>query len=291
MGARNASYAPPGWESPPTATLRAGVKGPIDAIDTRAKPGFLGGKKQGAKLLDSRGDYLAELQEKLIANGRSGSDRSVLLVLQGMDTSGKGGIGRHVGGRVDPQGLKITGFGKPTEEELEHDFLWRIRKAVPPAGRIGIFDRSHYEDVLPVRVHNLVPQQEWEQRYDLINDFERELVDNGTVIVKCVLAISRGEQTERLAKRLNRPDKYWKYDPSDIAERFHWDEYMEAYQAVLDRCDSPQAPWYVIPADRKWFTRLAVCELLIAALEGLGLDWPEADFDVEEEKARLAALV
>lgn len=242
-------------------------------------------------MLTERGEVLADLQELLFANGRSGDHRSVLLVLQGMDTAGKGGIVRHVGGLVDPQGLSIKGFGKPTPEELEHDFLWRIRKAVPPAGRIGIFDRSHYEDVLPVRVHNLVPQSEWEGRYATINEFEDDLVATGTTIVKCALVVSKEEQRTRLAERLDRPDKYWKFNPADIDERPFWNDYLAACHAIFDRCDSDTAPWYVVPANKKWFSRLAICELLISALESLDLEWPKADFDIDAQKKRLAESV
>lgn len=278
-----------GWFTPAAEALRACAVGPIASFDPESTPGFDGDKESGSELLASRGQDLADLQELLYANGRSGDHRSVLLVLQGMDTAGKGGIVRHVGGLVDPQGLSIKGFGKPTPEELQHDFLWRIHKALPPAGRIGIFDRSHYEDVLPVRVHNLVPRSEWEKRYDLINQFESELIANGTTIIKCCLVVSKDEQKARLAERLDRPDKYWKYNPGDIDERAHWDAYLEAYQDIFELTDKDSAPWFVIPANRKWFARLAVCELLTTTLAGLELDWPKADFDVEAEKKRLAA--
>ncbi|AZG46123.1 polyphosphate kinase 2 family protein [Gordonia insulae] len=279
-----------GWGTPPEEALRVTVTGPIAAFDPSSTPGFTGDKDSGTALLSERGAVLADLQELLYANGRSGDHRSVLLVLQGMDTAGKGGIVRHVGGLVDPQGLTIRGFGKPTPEELSHDFLWRIHRALPPGGRIGIFDRSHYEDVLPVRVHNLIPKSEWEKRYEMINQFERDLVASGTTIIKCAMVVSKAEQKARLAERLERPDKHWKYNPGDIDERGFWDDYLEAYQAIFDRCDSDAAPWFLIPSDRKWFARLSICELLIHALKGLDLDWPKADFDVEAEKKRVAAL-
>lgn len=276
------------WSVPAREALRANACGPIADFDPEATPGFDGDKSDGEKLLAQRGERLADLQELLYANGRSGDPRSVLLVLQGMDTAGKGGIVRHVGGLVDPQGLAITGFGKPTAEELSHHFLWRIGKALPAGGRIGIFDRSHYEDVLPVRVHNLVPQSEWETRYDTINDFERKLTEQDTTIIKCALVVSKDEQRARLAERLERPDKYWKFNPADIDERSYWDDYLQAYQAIFDRTDTDDAPWHIIPANRKWFSRLAICELLIDALEGLELQWPAPDFDVEEQKKRLS---
>ncbi|GAC70146.1 polyphosphate kinase 2 family protein [Gordonia soli] len=279
-----------GWSTAPFEALRASGLGPIAAFDAGSRPGFDGDKDRGEDLLTERGEVLADLQELLYANGRSGDTRSVLLVLQGMDSAGKGGIVRHVGGLVDPQGLAIKGFGKPTEEELSHDYLWRIRKALPTGGRIGIFDRSHYEDVLPVRVHNLVPESVWEKRYDEINAFEQELVDGGTTVIKCALVVSKAEQKKRLTERLERPDEYWKYNPGDIDERGYWDDYLEAYQAIFDRTDTDTAPWFLIPADSKWFSRLAVCELLIHTLQSLDLDWPPADFDVETEKKRVEAL-
>ncbi|WP_235831450.1 polyphosphate kinase 2 family protein [Gordonia zhaorongruii] len=278
------------WRQSPWECLRVGSTGHVADFDPSATPGFGGDKSDGKKVLGDIGDELADLQERLFANGRSGDHRSVLLVLQGMDTAGKGGIVRHVGGLLDPQGLTVTGFGAPTKEELSHDFLWRIRKALPVAGRIGVFDRSHYEDVLPVRVHGLVPESEWSARYDLINRFEADLVDAGTTIIKCALVVSKDEQRERLAERLERPDKHWKYDPSDIDERAYWDAYLEAYQAIFDRTDSDAAPWFLIPADHKWYARLAVGQLLLTALESLELEWPPADFDVDEERKRVAAM-
>ncbi|MFI6951996.1 polyphosphate kinase 2 family protein [Nocardia sp. NPDC050408] len=274
------------WSLPPSEALRAdGLR--IADLDASGTPGFNGDKRQGQKLLAERTTVLSDLQEKLYANGRSGDTRSVLLVLQGMDTAGKGGIVRHVIGSVDPQGVDHASFGVPTEEEKSNHFLWRIRKALPRAGQLGVFDRSHYEDVLVVRVHNLVPPQVWEPRYDEINVFERELVDQGTTLVKVAMFVSLDEQKKRLRERLNRPDKYWKFNPADIDERGYWPAYQEAYQVVLDRTSTDYAPWHVIPSDHKWFTRLVVTELLIDALAGLKLDWPPALFDVEDQQRRL----
>ena len=257
-------------------------------IDADATPGFTGDRDDAEKILSARGEHLAELQELLFANGRTGDERAVLLVLQGMDTAGKGGIVRHVIGAVDPQGVRHRSFGVPTEEERAHHYLWRIEQALPSGGQIGVFDRSHYEDVLVVRVHNLVPPEVWGARYDEINEFERKVVESGTTIVKVAMFVSLDEQKERLAERLDRPDKHWKYKPGDIDERALWPKYQEAYQTLLDKTSTAHAPWYVLPADKKWYARLAATELLISALEKLQLAWPPADFDVEAEKRRLA---
>ncbi|MFF0545607.1 polyphosphate kinase 2 family protein [Nocardia thailandica] len=274
------------WAQPVTTALRAdGLR--VAELDTSSTPGYTGDKKKAQSLLAERSTVLSGLQERLFANGRSGDTRSVLLVLQGMDTAGKGGIVRHVIGSVDPQGVDHASFGVPTEEEKQHDFLWRIRKRLPAHGQIGVFDRSHYEDVLVVRVHDLVPRDVWEPRYDQINAFEREVADTGTTIVKVAMFVSLDEQKRRLRERLERPDKYWKFNPADIDERAHWTAYQEAYQAMLDRTNTDYAPWYVLPADHKWYSRLAVTELLIDALEGLKLDWPAASFDIEEQLRRL----
>jgi PPK2 family polyphosphate:nucleotide phosphotransferase len=272
---------------PAHLAFRAGDK--VADIDTSATPGFSGSKSDASKLQPERSERLAELQEMLYANSKAADDkRSVLLVLQGMDTAGKGGIVKHVVGAANPQGIRYTSFGKPTEEELAHDYLWRIRKALPPAGHIGVFDRSHYEDVLIVRVHNLVPPEVWGARYDEINAFERELVDGGMTLVKVAMFVSLHEQKEQLLERLEDPTKYWKYNPGDLDERKVWPKYQEAYQAVLDRTSTDYAPWYVVPCNKRWYSRLAVTELLIEALEGLDLSWPPADFDVKAEKKRLA---
>ncbi len=278
------------WQKSPTETLRVREGFSIKDFDFAGTPGFPGHKKDGKRLTKERGKHLSQLQEQLFAEGRADGTRSVLLVLQGMDTAGKGGIVRHVLGMVDPQGVQHRAFGVPTEEERAHHYLWRIERALPSSGQIGVFDRSHYEDVLVVRVHNLVTPEVWGTRYDEINAWEQRRIDEGTRIVKCALMVSPEEQLERLTERLHRPDKYWKYNPSDIDERGHWNAYMEAYQAVFDRCSTDAAPWYAIPADRKWFARLAVTEILTKALEGMELSWPAADFDVDSERARVQAL-
>ncbi|MBC9823564.1 PPK2 family polyphosphate kinase [Terrabacter sp. MAHUQ-38] len=256
-------------------------------VDTRATPAFSGDKLAGAAALAACEDELADLLERLFAESTAGSTRSVLLVVQGMDTSGKGGIMRHVIS-VNPQGVKAIAFKAPTKEELAHHYLWRIRNALPAPGQLGVFDRSHYEDVLIVRVHQLVPEEVWSARYAEINEFEREVTAAGTTVIKILTHISKDEQQARLQQRLDRPDKYYKYNPGDVDERARWSDYMEAYQAVLDTTSTAGAPWYVVPADRKWYARLAVQQVLLDALRGMDLQWPEADFDVEVEKRRLA---
>ncbi len=277
------------WSVPATEALHArGVR--VADIDTDATPGFHGDKKSGELLLEQRRTVLSGLQEKLYANGRSGDARNILLVLQGMDTAGKGGIVRHVIGSVDPQGVDHAAFGVPTDQERRHHYLWRIRQRLPRGGQIGVFDRSHYEDVLVVRVHELVPPDVWGKRYDEINRFERSIADAGTTIVKVAMFVSLDEQRKRLTQRLDRRDKHWKFDPADIDERARWPAYQKAYQDMLDRTCTDYAPWYVIPSDRKWYSRLAVTELLIDALEKLDLDWPPAQFDIEEQRRRLAGL-
>ena len=257
-------------------------------LEVRDEDGFVGDKAAGAAALAAGTDRLAELQERLFAASRVGGDRSVLLMVQGMDTSGKGGIMRHVVGATDPGGVKYTAFKAPTPEERAHDFLWRIDRALPDPGQLGVFDRSQYEDVLVVRVNELVPRSEWMRRYAQINAFERAALARGITVVKVMLHISSDEQKARLGERLDRPDKYYKYNPGDIAERARWDDYMEAYQAVLAKTSTKGAPWHVVPADRKWYARLAVQQILLEHLRGLDLEWPAATFDVATEQERLA---
>ncbi|WP_314096716.1 polyphosphate kinase 2 family protein [Microbacterium foliorum] len=259
-------------------------------VDPRSTPGYRGGKADGKRDLAAGLDELNILQERLFAESRVGvAEDSVLLILQAMDSAGKGGIVRHVVGGVDPQGVALTAFKAPTPEELQHDFLWRVSTRLPEPGFIGVFDRSHYEDVLIGRVRSLAPAAEIDRRYDAINDFEAEVAASGTRIVKVMLHISPEEQKARLMERLERPDKHWKYNPGDVDERLLWDDYMAAYQVAFDRTSTEVAPWHVIPADHKWFARLAVQELLLDALQRIDPQWPAADFDVEAEKKRLTA--
>ena len=263
----------------------------LSQFDPASTPGFPGDKEDASEITEALAPELGDLQERLFAAGRvkETTDRKILIVLQGMDTSGKGGTIRHAIGMVDPQGVKIKAFKAPTEEERAHHYLWRIERELPVPGLIGIFDRSHYEDVLVVRVHKLVDESVWSKRYDEINAWEKNLVEQGTVLIKCFLHISSAEQKERLMARLEDPTKHWKYNPGDVDERANWSTYMKAYQAVLERCNTEHAPWYVIPADRKWYRNWAVAQLLTEHLRALDLDWPAADYDVEQEKARVAA--
>ncbi|WP_217181174.1 polyphosphate kinase 2 family protein [Streptomyces sp. AC495_CC817] len=273
-----------------TRTLQVGEGFRLADVDPDAKPGFSGGKSEGARALAAGLDDLNQLQERLFAESRTGTATdAVLLVLQAMDSAGKGGIVRHVVGGVDPQGVSLAAFKAPTAEEREHDFLWRVAPRLPEPGFIGVFDRSHYEDVLIGRVRSLATPEEIERRYDAINAFEADAVASGIRIVKVMLHISRDEQKERLMERLERPDKHWKYNPGDVDERMLWDDYMAAYQTVFDRTSTEAAPWHVVPANAKWYARLAVQELLLAALEDIDPQWPTADFDVEAEKKRLSA--
>ena len=265
--------------------------GPVDlaSIDPRATPGFNGDKLAGKAALGELDATVSELQELLYAQGRTGGQRRLLLVVQGMDTAGKGGVLRHAVGMLDPQGVRIKAFKAPTAEERKRGFLWRIRNALPAPGEVGVFDRSHYEDVLVARVNKLARPDVIERRYDAINKFEQELVDSGCAVIKVMLHISSDEQKARLMERLDRPDKHWKYNPGDVDERAKWGDYQRAYEIALERCNSDAAPWFVVPADRKWYRNLAVTHLLVEHLKGMKLAWPLADFDVKLEKKRLAA--
>ena len=256
----------------------------LDPADTSL---FDGSKKEATKALSELGEELADLQERMYANAYTGGSRRVLVVLQGMDTSGKGGVVQHALGLLNPNGLRQTSFRKPTKEELAHDFLWRIERALPDPGVVGVFDRSHYEDVLVARVHELAQEAEIERRYGAINDFENQLVDDGTVILKCMLHVSYEKQRERLLARLDEPEKQWKFKPDDVDERAHWDDYREAYEIALERCHTDAAPWYVVPSDHKWYRNWAVGQILLEALRGMRLEWPEPDYDVKEQRARL----
>jgi PPK2 family polyphosphate:nucleotide phosphotransferase len=266
--------------------LRVPPGDPVDlaALDSRATPLAPGGKSKTATAMAADGAELARLQEALYASAA----RRVLVVLQGMDTSGKGGVIEHVIGLVNPQGVHIYSFKKPTAEELRHHFLWRVRRALPEPGMIGIFDRSHYEDVLIVRVHRLATPEVVEKRYGEIARFEAGLADQGYALVKCFLHISYDEQRERLLARLADPDKHWKFNEGDLAERRRWADYQEAYRIALERCSTPGAPWYAVPADRKWYRNWAIGRLLLETVRELDPQFPRPDLDVKALTRALA---
>lgn len=277
-----------GFLEPPEELLAVREHFSLAEVDASLTPGFRGGKAEGEGILTLRDPHLADLQQRLFADGRAGGHRSLLLVLQGMDTAGKGGMVSHVVGAVDVQGVQLAAFRVPTAEERAHDFLWRVARELPRPGMLGCFDRSHYEDVLVPRVHGMLDHDELERRFSAIRDFEWDLHAAGTSVLKVMLHISRDEQKRRLAARLDDPAKRWKFNPGDVTERAYWDDYMAAYQDAFERTSTVYAPWFVVPADNKWYSRLVVQELLVAALERMDLGWPTPLYDVEEQKQRLA---
>ena len=253
-----------------------GTRPNLTAIDPRSTPGFDAGKSAARARLQELRDELAEFQEKLWAE----QGQSLLVVLQALDAGGKDGLIRKVMTAFNPQGTRVTGFGVPTEEELRHDFLWRVHAATPGKGRIGVFNRSHYEDVLVVRVKELVPESVWRDRYERINAFEAHLAANSTRIVKLYLHISREEQRARFQERLDNPAKHWKWDSGDLETREKWPAYRAAYTDALERCSTDVAPWFVIPADHKWYRDLATAEILAETARAMDPQWPEAEDDV-----------
>jgi PPK2 family polyphosphate:nucleotide phosphotransferase len=284
--------------------LRAGHAPDLTSIDPGGTPGLPDAKKVhtdpkgwARAELARLGVELARQQEMLYATvkhaepGSPAAARRVLLILQAMDCGGKDGTVRAVAGALNPLGLVVHAFGPPTAEELDHDFLWRIRRALPPAGYVGMFNRSHYEDVLIVRVHSLVPRRTWRARYAAINRFERGLVDDGYALLKVMLHISYEEQRQRLLARLADPTKFWKYNPADVDERARWDDYQAAYADAVARCDTDQVPWYVVPSDRKWYRNWAVAHLLLETMRDMHLAYPTPDFDVAAERRRLGTEV
>jgi PPK2 family polyphosphate:nucleotide phosphotransferase len=249
----------------------------LRSLEPRDRRAFDGDKAAGRLAIKELSGRMEELQELLYAEGR----HKVLMVLQAMDTGGKDGTIRHVFDGTNPQGVSVASFKKPTAEELAHDYLWRIHDHTPPSGHITIFNRSHYEDVLVVRVHDLVPPARWSRRYEHINAFEKLLADEGTTIVKFFLHISKEEQRERLQARLDEPHKRWKFARGDLAERERWEDYIDAYQEVLRRTSTGWAPWYVIPADRKWYRNLVISRVLVDTLESLDMRYPEPEEDLD----------
>ena len=278
------------------AKFRVSPEPDLSAVDPRSRP--VGPKDKTAAAADMV-DLAARLEglqdalyaEATVAPEDGGGTRSVLLVLQGMDTSGKGGVIRQVAGLVNPQGLHIASFRKPTADERAHHFLWRIRKQTPQPGQIAVFDRSHYEDVLIARVDSLVPEDVWRGRYDEINAFEAELAAQDVTVLKVMLHISPEAQQERLLARLDDPLKHWKYNAADLYARSRWAAYQEAYTDALRFCDTDTAPWYVVASDRKWYRNWAVAALLAETLAEMEPQFPETDIDVDAERARVLASV
>jgi PPK2 family polyphosphate:nucleotide phosphotransferase len=243
-------------------------------------PGFKGrhSKEKALAKLDALRERMADLQQKLFAERK----RSLLICLQALDAGGKDGVVQHVIGSMNPAGCRVANFKEPTQDELAHDFLWRVEAQMPKRGEIAIFNRSQYEDVLIVRVHNLVPKAVWSQRYAQINDFERRHAANGTVILKFFLHISKEEQLRRFEQRLDDPAKRWKISESDYTERECWDDYQRAYDDVIARCNTEHAPWFVIPANHKWFRDIAVSEIIVSTMDSMNIQVPKPTVDIEE---------
>ena len=251
--------------------VKPGSKLKLEAIDPNAKPGFEGGKQEGKKALEKLLARMDELQEMLYAEHK----HRLLIVLQGIDTAGKDGTIRAVFGSLNPQGVRVASFKTPAVPELEHDYLWRVHQVVPRTGEIVVFNRSHYEDVLIVRVHSLVPKERWERRYRHINEFERLLVNEGTTILKFFLYIDKDEQKARFQERIDIPRKQWKFNPDDLKERLLWPQYIQAYEEMLNRTSTQWAPWYVVPANANWYRNLVVATTVVEALEKLNPQFPK----------------
>ncbi len=255
-----------------THRAQPGTRLDLSSIDTRGTPAWDGDKAQGKVAAAQLTARIESLQEQLYAE----SQHRVLVVLQATDTGGKDSTIRHVFNGVNPQGVRVANFKRPTAPELAHDYLWRVHKEVPGDGQITIFNRSHYEDVLVVRVHGLVPEERWRRRYEHIRAFEQMLVDEGTTVVKFYLHLSREEQAERLQDRLDDPQKHWKFEPADLGERERWDDYRAAFTEAIERTTTDDSPWWVIPADRKWYRNLVIAQVMVQTLESLDMQWPAA---------------
>ena len=275
------------WTADPDELLRVGPGFRLEDVDPDSKPGTSASKAEGLEELANSAQEMRELQEKLFAQSREGTPERLLVVLQAMDAAGKGGMVNHVFGQLEPYGLELTAFKAPSEEERAHDFLWRVEPRVPGPGVIGLFDRSHYEDVLIQRVRGLAPPEEIERRYGAITDFERRISDEGVHIVKIMLHVSPEEQASRLLDRLDTPEKHWKYNPGDVDERLYWQSYMEAFQIAIERTGAEHAPWFVVPANAKWYARVAVQRIVISELQRIAPDWPAVKFDVAAERERV----
>ncbi|KAB7788388.1 PPK2 family polyphosphate kinase [Bifidobacterium cebidarum] len=275
------------WSLPPAQRLMFTESMNLTDVDPDSMPGFEGTKADGERFIEVSADDLARYQMLMYANGVRGSKRRLLIVLQGMDASGKGGIVRHVFSQGNPMGMHYKGFGKPTEDELRHDFLWRVDRELPQPGWISIFDRSHYEDVVMPHVYGTYPESVWRPRYERINEFEAKLADDGCSIIKIFLMSSKEEQRKHFLGRLEDPTKYWKFDISDLDARDRWDEYMNAWQEVFTLTSTEAAPWYLVPADNRWYSRAVVSELLRDAMRGMNQQWPELNVDPDAARQRL----
>ena len=275
------------WSLPPAQLLRFHSHTHLVDIDAGSKPGFDGDQEAGERFIADSSSEIANYQRLMYANGIHGDTHRVLIVLQGMDASSKGGIVRHVFSQVDPMGIHYHGFGKPSEEDLAHDYLWRIRRELPSNGWISIFDRSQYEDIVMPRITGSLPEETWRARYGQINDFEAELAGSGCAIIKIFLVSSRQAQRQHFLRRLDDPTRYWKFDPSDLEARDRWDDYMASWQEVFERTSTSIAPWYLIPADKRWYSRMVVSELLRTTMKNFNQTWPPLDADRDEALARL----
>lgn len=279
------------WSLPPAQRLMFHQGAQVADIDGSATPGFDGGKADAERFIALSATEIARYQNLLYANGVHGSKRRLLIVLQGMDASGKGGIVKHVFRQGNPMGIHYHGFGSPSKEERAHDFLWRIERELPDPGWIAVFDRSHYEDIVMPHVYGTLPEVTWRARYARINDFEHDLVASGCAIIKIFLVISRDEQKRHFLGRLDDPTKRWKFDMSDLEARDRWDDYMTAWQEIFERTSTPAAPWYLVPADNRWYSRAVVSELLRTSLKNMNMTWPsfKAGVDPDEARRRLSA--
>ena len=256
--------------------MEPGSKVDLRKIDSDERELFIkGGKEESWEAFDQLQDELQHLQKLLYAQNK----HRVLVVMQAMDTGGKDGCIKHVFSRIDPQGIHVRSFKKPDEEELARDFLWRVHEKVPRNGQLVIFNRSHYEDIIAVKVKKLFPEKVWKQRFRHVADFERMLAEEGTTIVKIYLHISREEQKERLESRLVNPDKHWKFNPDDLKDRALWPDFMETYEEVLSKTSTEHAPWYVVPANRKWYRNLVVARIMVDTMKRLNMTFPEIDWD------------
>lgn len=275
------------WDEPSAELLRFREGMDLTSIAPASTPGFPGRKAEGKRFIDISAGEIMRFQHLLYANGSRGSRRRILLILQGMDASGKGGIVQHVFSQVNPMGIHYHGFGAPTAEERQHDFLFRIRRELPKPGWMAVFDRSQYEDIVMPRIYGTYPETLWRSRYRTINDFEGRLADDGCTILKVFLVTSKDAQKRRFLKRLDDPSKHWKFDESDLDARARWDDYMQAWQEVFERTSTPSAPWYLIPADKRWYSRAVVSELLRTTMQDMDMRWPEANMDMDAARRRL----